>query len=433
MSDIFYKNILELLVGLPIIFLIFYSISILFGIRPKEKYVIRYIQFLTTTLFLLNIMNLVGMIYDGHNSVELKLTPWFDIGTYTFDIKFKLDKISVPFSFLVSILCGIVAKYSSTYLHRDKGFYRFYLLFLVFISGCSLITLSGTIDLLFIGWELVGLSSVFLISFFYHRQNSINNSFKTLVSYRISDIGLLAGSAWMHMMLHSSSFDAISHDLPGHHFELNVMAGFIIFAALGKSAQLPFSSWLPGSMEGPTPSSAIFYGALSIHLGPYLLLRSYPILEHAEWAKMVLIGIGALTAIYGSGVGRTRTDAKTILAYATVSQVGIIFIEIGLGFTNFAIFHICAHAGLRTLQFLRAASAIGDFLDNPLIYENTIIKTGIYFEKIIPIKLQKKLYIMALNHFYLDYFIAKFVIRPFRITFELSKKLEDKYINWTMK
>ena len=110
--------------------------------------------------------------------------------------------------------------------------------------------------------------------------------------------------------------------------------------------------------------------------------------------------------------------------------VGVIFMEIGAGFTRFALFHVCAHAILRTLQFLRASSVIQDFLENPLVFENTMVKTGNYLEKIIPIQWQKRLYIAALNHFYVDYLIMKMIIKPFVGFFEKMKKMEEKWISW---
>jgi NADH:ubiquinone oxidoreductase subunit 5 (subunit L)/multisubunit Na+/H+ antiporter MnhA subunit len=134
----------------------------------------------------------------------------------------------------------------------------------------------------------------------------------------------------------------------------------LFLAAAGKAAQVPFSGWLPRAMEGPTPSSAIFYGAISIHAGAYLLLRIQPLLAQSPWASALVVIIGIVTALQGTIVGRAAADAKTSLAYASLTQVGVIFVEIGLGWKWIAVVHILGHATVRTLQFLRAPSMLHD-------------------------------------------------------------------------
>jgi hypothetical protein len=134
----------------------------------------------------------------------------------------------------------------------------------------------------------------------------------------------------------------------------------LLLAAFGKSAQLPFSSWLPRAMEGPTPSSALFYGSVSIHVGLYLLLRTAPILEAAPIAQAVGISVGVATAIYAAAIARTHTDAKGALAHATLAQTGLILAEICLGFTTFALIHLVCHALLRSYQYLKAPNTLAD-------------------------------------------------------------------------
>src|SRR5438045_9561197 len=139
----------------------------------------------------------------------------------------------------------------------------------------------------------------------------------------------------------------------------------LLLAAAGKAAQVPFSGWLPRAMEGPTPSSAIFYGAISIHAGAYLLLRVQPMLVQSGFACAMVIAIGVATAIHGTMAGRASADAKTSLASASLTQVGIVFVEIGIGWQSIALVHISGHAMVRTLQFLRAPSMLHDY---PKIY-----------------------------------------------------------------
>jgi NADH:ubiquinone oxidoreductase subunit 5 (subunit L)/multisubunit Na+/H+ antiporter MnhA subunit len=247
-------------------------------------------------------------------------------------------------------------------------------------------------------------------------------------------MGILAAAAWAHLYLHSHDFILIPKLVKDAHGVLGpIMIGFfIIWASLAKAGQLPMTSWLPTAMEGPTPSSAIFYGALSVHLGPFLLLRfhdyfvNYPIL-------LITIGfIGILSSLYATLVGRTRSDAKTMLAYATISQVGLIFFEISLGFTNFALFHIVTHASLRTYQFLRSSSLINDFIKNPVVQQDQPIKRSIFFENYLPISFRKKLYIHSLNDFHLDYFTKK-IIQAFLLPMKLYLSWESKRMDFETK
>jgi NAD(P)H-quinone oxidoreductase subunit 5 len=202
---------------------------------------------------------------------------------------------------------------------------------------------------------------------------------------------------------------------------------FFIGASLAKSSQFPMCGWLSKAMEGPTPSSAIFYGGISIHLGCFLILRTAPFIYSHLSLMILLILIGLITAIYGTMVGRTRADTKTTLAYASMTQVGIIMIEIACGFEKIALIHIFSHAIIRTFQFLRSSSLMQDFLDNPLIYENSVVKTGVQYEKVFGGKLQIFLYYFSLDGFYLDTFITRFILNPILSISSALNNFEEKY------
>ncbi len=280
---------------------------------------------------------------------------------------------------------------------------------------------------LFVGWELVGTTSVLLISYFYTQVQPVRHSIKAIVSYRICDMGILAAGAWAHLNLHSTDFTELPKLL--NHAEgsgLIFIGIFIIFASLAKAGQLPMSSWLPTAMEGPTPSSAIFYGALSVHLGPFLLIRFHDYLDNFPSLLIAIGVIGALSALWATLVGRTRSDAKTMLGFATITQVGIIYIEIALGFTNFAMFHMVAHASLRTWQFLRSLSLIQDFTENPIVKQDVSIRRGLSFIQFLPPAAQKKIYVHALHSFHLDHFTHRFlrgVSFPMKVLFQTEKKM----------
>jgi len=288
-----------------------------------------------------------------------------------------------------------------------------------------------SVCLIFIGWEIVGTTSVLLIGYFYNQVQPVRHSLRAVVSYRFCDMGILAASAWAHHYMHSTDFTvmpSLIHQAHGGTVALVFIGFFIIWASLAKSGQLPFSSWLPAAMEGPTPSSAIFYGALSSHLGPFLLLRFHDYFVHFPILLWTIGIVGGVTAVYASAVGRTRSDAKTMLAYATISQLGIIWVEIALGFTQFALFHIVAHASLRTWQFLRSSSLIQDFLENPVVLQDEKISRKLSFEKFFSRQFRKKMFIHALNGFHLDYFTQKmidFLCFPVKLYIRFEKKWMD--------
>jgi NAD(P)H-quinone oxidoreductase subunit 5 len=199
----------------------------------------------------------------------------------------------------------------------------------------------------------------------------------------------------------------------------------LLLAAAGKAAQVPFSGWLPRAMEGPTPSSAIFYGAISIHAGAYLLLRIQPILNQSRLASALVIVIGVLTAIHGAIVGRASADAKTSLAYASLTQVGVVFVEIGMGWTWIALAHILGHATVRTLQFLRAPSMLHDYhqMHSAIGVEQSTANSRL--EDLFPRRAQLWLYRWALDRGHLDTILDSWVVHPLMQLSKLFAKLDN--------
>jgi NADH:ubiquinone oxidoreductase subunit 5 (subunit L)/multisubunit Na+/H+ antiporter MnhA subunit len=206
--------------------------------------------------------------------------------------------------------------------------------------------MSGSIDMLFAGWEIVGISSFLLIAFYRQRVQPVRNALRAYTVYRFCDIGLLLG-AWMsHLLFHESDhFSNLSvlfeHTAaqPASYPALLVMSLLIFVAASGKSAQFPFCFWLPRAMEGPTPSSAIFYGALSVHLGVFLLLRTMPIWSYHILTRSVLFLIGLLTVVIASLAEKTQSNIKGQVAYASITQVGFMFMELAFGLETLVLVH----------------------------------------------------------------------------------------------
>ena len=302
----------------------------------------------------------------GFAPEAVHLGTWFSVGQHEATIDLVADGLSVPYVCFSTGLCALVNAFAGKYLHREPGFTRFFLLLALFGTGMNLMVLAGSIDVLFAGWEFLGISSTLLIGFFHDRTNAAKAAVRAFITYRICDVGLLTAGVMVHRAVGSGDFERLfSGAWPNGHCLVpattaTVISLLLVFAAMGKSAQVPFSNWLPMAMEGPTPSSAIFYGALSIHAGAYVLLRCESLLEAAPVARLLLVLIGVGTALHAAAVGRVQTDLKSMLAYASMTQAGIIFAEIGLGLRVVALVHIVSHAILRSLQILRSPSALHD-------------------------------------------------------------------------
>ena len=315
----------------------------------------------------------------------------------------------------VTTLLGVVQHFSYRYLHDDPGNPRFFFLLALFQLGMLLLIGSSHLIGVVGGWELVGVSSALLIAYFHERREPVSNALLAFGSYRVCDVGLLLASALLvHALGNPMVLDigqTASHS-SAHAGELQAAALLLVVASLGKSAQLPVSPWLPRAMEGPTPSSAIFYGALSIHAGAYLLVRASPILEGSPLARMSLIVLGATTAVYAGMVGRSDSDVKARLAHASMAQAGVVLAEIGLGLSTLAVWHLGAHACLRTWQILRAPSA--------LHHAHGAAATGLRASA-LPlarglaggnISFRTRLYLRRLDRFGLDHFLRRVAGRP---------------------
>lgn len=428
------ENIFLLILMSPFAWVLFLGILFFTNLRIKESWLSDFVRVFSLYMTGLSVLLFVVTFNHAPSFLLLDYNDWIEVGHYQFKVRFIVDLLGATYAFLSSALIGIIFKFSRNYLHREEGYFRFIFLLSILLFGLIVVSFARSLDLLFVGWELVGTTSVLLISYFYAQPQPVAHALKAIVSYRLCDMGILAASAWAHHHLHTTDFIMIPKFI--HHSNGGVallfIGIFIIWASLAKAGQLPMSSWLPTAMEGPTPSSAIFYGALSVHLGPFLLLRFYDYLSHFPSLLIAIGVIGGTSAVYATMVGRTRSDAKTMLAYATISQVGLIYIEIALGFTNFALFHIVTHASLRTYQFLRSSSIIQDFYENPTIQQNVQIRRQHSLEKLFSLENQKRVYVHALHGFHLDYFTQK-VINGFLLPMKIYMSWEKKWMEYDSK
>ncbi len=371
------------------------------------------------------------MFAAGVVSVRISLGEWFRAGGYHFPLALQVDRLSLPMVAITAVLGGLAGSFSVRYVHRDPGFFRFFLLLNLFAFGAITAFTAGSFDLLIGGWELVGVTSVLLIAFFGDRPAPARNAVRVFASYRIADIGILLASFVLHHGGSTLFTPMLPGDWPGQGSRLAapdaLLAGFLLLtAASGKSAQGPFAGWLPRAMEGPTPSSSIFYGAISIHLGAYLLLRFEPVIQSAPPVAWATVIVGALTALTGTASHRVSSDVKTSLAYASMTQVGVIFVEIGLGYPRLALWHIVGHAVVRTLQLLRAPSMLHDYHKMHAAVGGDLRPTGQWMPAVLPMGPRMWLYRFGLEGGFYDAWLDRLVIAPvLRLARALSGRSKD--------
>jgi NADH:ubiquinone oxidoreductase subunit 5 (subunit L)/multisubunit Na+/H+ antiporter MnhA subunit len=291
--------------------------------------------------------------------------------------------------------------------------------------------LAGSLDLFFFGWEIVGLTSALLIAFFHERPKPVEHGLRAFVTYRACDVGLLGAAVWLHHTVGSSALGPMVEGARWSGLPVPPDAGdalavglLLLWACIGKSAQVPLGGWLPRAMEGPTPSSAIFYGAISVSLGPYLLMRALPILEAVPVVGWAVVAVGATTALHATIVGRVQSDIKSALAYASMTQIGLIFVEIGLGLPLLALIHTVGHASIRSLQILRSPSLLHDHHHLEQAMGRQLPRTGGHLERLVPRSLQPWLYRFALERSYLDALLVDRVVGGFVSVLRLLDRLE---------
>jgi len=364
------------------------ALSLLLIVWPleRERTLARIALGGTALSALASLVAIAGWLAAGAHPIQTASHPAFVHGTYHFTLGLALDGNAAVFLLLVQFITGMVVRFSRFYLHREPGFRRFFRTVLLFQSAMCLLTLAGDLDLMFAAWELVGISSFLLIAFYRERQSPVRNALKTYSVYRVADIGMLLAACLQ-----------ASGERSGH-----VLGLLLLLAAMGKSAQAPFSFWVARAMEGPTPSSALFYGALSVHAGAYLLLRYFPLFADVTTVRICIGIVGMTTAVLCSMFSRVQPTIKGQIAYASVTQVGIIFVEIALGLVHLALLHIVSNALLRCYQLLVSPSVVAHRLrQQASAGAARAAPSRSLYERVVPDSWWPTLYTFALSEGYL--------------------------------
>ena len=384
---------------------------------PNNEKIISWVSLSTVGIHLLFSIGFVAYwLFNKHIPIDLKEFSIYKSDGYNFIIDLYFDKISAVFALIGAFLTFLIVAYCRTYLHREEGYKRFFSIIIFFYVGFNFIVFSGNFETLFIGWEVLGISSFLLIAFYRDRYLPVKNAVKVFSIYRIGDVGVILAMWLSHHLFHENiTFQKINDASLVHEHLLNhsytgvIIALLIFLSAAAKSAQFPFSSWLPRAMEGPTPSSAIFYGSLSIHIGAFLMLRTFPFWEHQDSFRVLVVIVGIATTIIAILTSRVQSSVKSQIAYSSIAQIGIIFIEIALGFDNLALIHISGNAFLRTYQLLVSPSVVSykireqfyNFVPHPKSIEESW-----------PKKLEYSLYILCLKEWNLDSLMYKYLWNP---------------------
>jgi NADH:ubiquinone oxidoreductase subunit 5 (subunit L)/multisubunit Na+/H+ antiporter MnhA subunit len=401
-------SLLFLVIFTPGILAMLMAVSWLLGVPLSERITSRVTKAASLVLALIA-LKLGWALLGSTVPVTLSLGSWFEVGHHRYELTFLVDRLSLPFVLATVVLVGIIGSFSVRYIHRDPGFQRFFLLLQLFAFGAMTVFTAGSLDLLIAGWEIIGITSVLLIGFFQYRPEPVRNARRVFGTYRIADLFILSAVFSAHHHLGGASWTLINGTTGALAATLAVL---LVFAASGKSAQGPFCGWLPRAMEGPTPSSAVFYGAISVHAGAYLLLRLEPVIQSSAIAVGLILFIGVTTALITTLAQRTSTDAKTSLAYASQTQVSIIFIEIALGWETIAMIHIFGHIMLRTMQFLRAPSMLRDHRRVHSAAGGRLDSANSPLEAVVPGSLRLLLYRAGMGRGFYDALVDRFIIAP---------------------
>ncbi|MBI3323676.1 MAG: NADH-quinone oxidoreductase subunit L [Candidatus Omnitrophica bacterium] len=299
---------------------------------------------------------LAGAVLGGQRlAVEW---AWLSAGDPRWTMGFAVDGLSWLMLAVVTSIGTMIQCYSIGYMHGDPRFSRFFAYLSLFCASMLGLVLADHLALLYVCWELVGLCSYLLISFWFEKPEAAAAGRKAFLTTRVGDAGLFLGMLLLFVttgQLHFERFGAIAAQLHGQPL-LTWISLLIFMGAMGKSAQMPLHVWLPDAMEGPTPVSALIHAATMVAAGVYLIARSLPLFTPQSLA--VVLGIGLATHLFAGTVALTMTDIKRVLAYSTISQLGLMFVALGLGSMPLAMFHLTTHAFFKALLFLGAGSVI---------------------------------------------------------------------------
>lgn len=352
---------------IPLLPLIAFIINILFGrryIRDKAHWV----AIPTVVISFILAVSAFIDVYNGE-TINLNLYEWIISGSFTVPIGFLIDPLTAVMLIVVTSISSLIFIYSIGYMHGDGGYYRFFAYLSLFVFSMLMLVMANNFLLLYFGWEAVGLCSYLLIGFWFDRLSAANAGKKAFIVNRFGDFGFGLGVILVFLTFGSLEYLKVFSDASsiigqkisifGYEVETITLICLLLFCgAVGKSAQIPLHVWLPDAMEGPTPVSALIHAATMVTAGVFMVARCNPLFNLSHTAMTVVAVVGGITAIFAASIGLVQNDIKRIIAYSTVSQLGYMFLALGVGAYTAGIFHLYTHAYFKALLFLCSGSVI---------------------------------------------------------------------------
>lgn len=318
--------------------------------------------------FLLSVSAFVDVLGGAH--INQNLYTWITIGTFSVNVGFQIDQLTTVMLLVVTLLSSLIHIYSIGYMHGDKGYPRFFAYLALFTFFMLILVMANNFLLMFVGWEGVGLCSYLLIGFWYEKKSASDAGIKAFVVNRVGDFGFVLAVLLIFLTFGTLDFSEVfasvgtsvtdqTYHLFGAEISVITLIALLLFlGATGKSAQLPLYVWLPDAMEGPTPVSALIHAATMVTAGVFMVARCAPIFSLSETAMNTVAIVGGLTAVFAATIGLVQNDIKRVIAYSTISQLGYMFLALGVGAYSAGIFHLTTHAFFKGLLFLASGSVI---------------------------------------------------------------------------
>lgn len=303
-------------------------------------------------------LQLIRMPEDARHVTSVLYT-WMASGSLRADVGILIDPLSVFMMLIVTGVGFFIHVYSTGYMSDDRDYSRYFAYLNLFIFSMLILVMADNFLLLFVGWELVGICSYLLISFWYSKPEAVRAGKKAFITTRVGDLGFMLGVALVFITFGTLAYDGVFAAAPAAaRGTVTAIAALLLVGAIGKSAQLPLYVWLPDAMEGPTPVSALIHAATMVTAGVYLIARASPLFVLAPAVLTAVAIIGAATAFFAATIALVHNDIKRVLAYSTISQIGLMFLGVGVGAFVAGLFHLMTHAFFKALLFLGAGSVM---------------------------------------------------------------------------
>lgn len=365
---------LSLIVILPFFSALLMALVYL-GDTNKKRYSFYTIVGIASPVIMTLLSFMLGFrLLSGSDAIHESLFTWISVGDFNISVAFMADRLSIVMIFFITLIGTLIHIYAAGYMRDDKAYGKFFSYFNLFMGSMLLLVLADNPIMMFVGWELVGLSSYFLIGFYHTESKNITAANKAFILNRVGDFGFIMALSLLFVSLEGTgfTFDSIKANIHIIEPEMLSLIGVLLFVgAMGKSAQIPLYVWLPDAMAGPTPVSALIHAATMVTAGVYMVARYSFLYVEIPDIGLFIAAIGAASALFAAIIASYQSDIKKILAYSTMSQLGYMFIAVGLGAYSSGIFHVFTHAFFKALLFMGAGAVI-----IALHHEQNIFKMG---------------------------------------------------------